>query len=452
MMKFAAKIAGLALLLVLAGCASVTRHPEFPKDCQALEANVDCVRVFYGTNRAILTQTKAPDVAGQARDVAAFSNEAGDQLVVGRADVWLPILKEKGGTRERGTMPKLTGTPPKEQSELEKYVFVTRITATETQAFTTELARAVADEDDSILLFVHGFNVKFDDALINAAQLYVDLANPNEATPFRPGAPILFSWPSDGQVAPWHYYSDRKDSLGAAPRLAEFLDMITANPKLRRVNILAHSMGNRVLTRALQDFAADYLKTHPDHKIEFRVILAAADVETTVFDLAVGKFEAIEPNVVIYASSGDRALVASRLVQGWPLNWNVEHRLGDANNGAPYIRKDQRFTTIDASNVATELFGLGHGYYSDRPFILNDIRCTLLDLPLRDRALKLTRRKGDGLPYYDLEAGLQSSDSECSLTRKTVPVSSETPESAAPPRGSAPPTSAPPPRPMPSSP
>jgi len=204
--------------------------------------------------------------------------------------------------------------------------------------------------------------------------------------------------------------------LGAAPYLTEFLDILTTDVELRRINIIAHSMGNRVLVAALEDYAADYLRTHPDAKIEFRIILAAADVDRDIFDQVTGKLETLKANVTIYTSDDDLALKVSKIVNGVP-------RLGDTDKNKSYIREKDGFETVDATPVATELFGLGHGYYSSNPFILGDILCALAETPPVDRAL--ASRNYDDIAtapeFFLTNPEIEPDFAECSLVRNTKP-------------------------------
>ncbi|MBR9836200.1 MAG: alpha/beta hydrolase, partial [Alphaproteobacteria bacterium] len=196
--RFVGKTLVLGGLLVISACASapVTRHPDYGRDCVDLGANVDCVRVYYGTNRDVsdVEQLGANDEI----DISIIEPRNGGELVVGRADIWLPKLVQEGGEREIGETPMAHGEAPEVLSEQEKYVFVTRITAHGREVYLAELQSAMdAADSKALMLFVHGFNVGFDAALIRSAQLYVDL---REGAEFDPGAPTLFSWPSAGKL------------------------------------------------------------------------------------------------------------------------------------------------------------------------------------------------------------------------------------------------------------
>jgi esterase/lipase superfamily enzyme len=394
-------------------------HPRFGADCEALltpatQDAVDCVRVLFGTNREIQLDGNEPGLNQEADVRQLLSGDAG-RLHLGRADVWLPKLIEEGGSRDRGETPMLEGPPPEEGSELAKYVFLTRITKAGTDAFMAELDEAVTGRGgSSVLLFVHGFNTPFDDALIRSAQLSVDLS---QRGVFDAGAPVLFSWPSAGKVSLEDYRGDQDRSLAAAPYLEEFLDLITGKAEIKRINIVAHSMGNRILTEALKSYARDYLERHGRDDLEFRIILVAADVDRDIFEATTGVLDNLQANVTIYTSDADRALHVSELV-------NSKLRLGDTNGDKPFIRTDPYYETVDATGIATELFGLGHNYYSDNPFILGDIHCAMAEANPELRALE-RRRYGnipDGSEYFRLNAKIDPGDEECSLFRDAFPL------------------------------
>jgi esterase/lipase superfamily enzyme len=254
-----------------------------------------------------------------------------------------PEERECAGARPVGA-PLAVGEAPQDREAQEKLVFITRITATGRDRFVGALQDAVdGDGEGAVLLFIHGFNVGFDSALIRSAQLTVDLRQDDG---FNPGAPVLFSWPSQGRMSLSAYRADEAAAKAASPALEAFLDLLTGDLDVRRINIIAHSMGNRVLTDALEAFAVDYLMRHPGRDIEFRIVLAAADVEADVYRLAAARIADLAPNVTIYTSDADRALQISRLI-------NRRKRLGETGVNRPFIREDPAYVTIDATPVAT---------------------------------------------------------------------------------------------------
>lgn len=418
---------GIVVIVGVGGAAAwwwlnrplVIRHPDFGTDCDQLIAQgdlnrkVDCVRVWYGTNRKL--ETGDATLTSDTADVFEGTGENGEELRLGRADIWLPKLVDEGGARERGETPHVQGQAPSDANKLAEYVFLTRITTNGREHFTATLQDAIYYEgSNAVLLFVHGFNVKFDEALVRAAQLSNDLSRDRT---YDVGVPVLYSWPSVGEVSIDDYRGDRDRSLASAPYLEEFLDLITEDLDVDRINIIAHSMGNRVLTKALEDYARDYLIRHDRDDLEFRILLVAADVEREVFAAANGVFDNLDANVTIYTSDTDRALLASDIL-------NQAKRLGDTDTDKPYIRDAQNYQTIDATAVTTQLFGIGHNYYSDNPTILWDMMCTIAETGPQERALEIARYGGlpDGDQYYRVNASIAPDTEACTLHRSAFPA------------------------------
>ena len=65
---------------------------------------------------------------------------------------------------------------------------------------------------DSVIVYIHGYNVTFNSAVKRTAQMAYDF----EYT----GVPILFSWPSNAALL--DYASDREDAIWSATYLAAF--------------------------------------------------------------------------------------------------------------------------------------------------------------------------------------------------------------------------------------
>lgn len=103
------------------------------------------------------------------------------------------------------------------------------------------------DAERSALVFIHGFNVVFDDAAYRTAQVSFDLG-------FH-GVPMMYSWPSQGKLRA--YDGDEETTDWSSPHLQAFLERVARESGAKRIHIIAHSMGNRVLTKALVASAAN---------------------------------------------------------------------------------------------------------------------------------------------------------------------------------------------------
>jgi esterase/lipase superfamily enzyme len=196
-------------------------------------------------------------------------------------------------------------------------------------------------------LFVHGFNVPFDDALFRAAQISHDIG-------FK-GATFLFSWPAGA------FYPHAKTAMDESKRpLKDFITNILDRSKPDRLYIVAHSMGTRGVSLALSELAV----TRPDLKTKIgALVLASPDISRQVFiDDVAPNLARMARSVTSYVSNKDIALLASR-------QFNGSFALGDAGG---QVRVIPGMTTIDVSNVDTNF--LGHSTYGDEPELLRDIQ------------------------------------------------------------------------------
>jgi esterase/lipase superfamily enzyme len=163
-----------------------------------------------------------------------------------------------------------------------------------------------------LLLFVHGFNTEFWEAVLRAAQLHADLG--------IDGATAVYSWPSRGSAA--LYDADRttidvfRTALqGLIADLAEpFAPGAGSDPVKPRLIIVAHSMGCDYTLKALERLvlqlpAGGLAGGAP---LISEVIFAAPDVDLSVFKRDVVTVAPLASRVTAYCSEADVALWLSR--------------------------------------------------------------------------------------------------------------------------------------------
>ncbi|MFA5898405.1 MAG: alpha/beta hydrolase [Hyphomicrobium sp.] len=200
------------------------------------------------------------------------------------------------------------------------------------------------------LIFVHGYNTSFDNAVYRTAQIAYDLK--------FDGAAFLYSWPSGGSVASYTY--DRESAEASTPYMRRFLDLVIKETGAKSVSIIAHSMGNQPLLDVLKD-----MRSTGDQKVAINeVIFAAPDVDADNFANLAQHVENIANGVTLYAASNDRALIVSRGFWRSP-------RAGDVLAGAPLIVPG--IETIDVTAASTDSFGLNHSGYAENNDLLQDI-------------------------------------------------------------------------------
>ena len=262
----------------------------------------------------------------------------------------------------------------------QKHIVMTSATELSDDDFYRRLENTVATSPDrDLLVFIHGYNVDFESAIQRTAQLAVDL-------PFR-GVPVCYSWPSQGTLL--GYTVDENNAAWTASHLRDFLLDLAERSHADAINVVAHSMGNRALTTALSEISF----TLPDEQpaMFHHVVLAAPDVDADYFrkDLAPRILRTAE-RVTLYASSDDRALVASKQVHGYP-------RAGESGADIVVV---PGVDTIDVSGIDLSL--LGHSSSGDSGVILRDLFEMLQHgLPAQQRGQLIPQQLSE-LIYYRL--------------------------------------------------
>jgi len=204
--------------------------------------------------------------------------------------------------------------------------------------------------DRRLMVFVHGYNTTFADASRQVAQFATDL---------KFGGPVLlFSWPSQGTLT--GYTVDETNAEWAQPHFVQTLKDLLARTPAKRIYLVAHSMGNRILTGGYITLAGDRWVDGPNPLRE--MILVAPDIDADLFRQDVApRLAKTDIHVTLYASSGDRALMASRAFHGYA-------RAGESGDGLVIVPGVE---TVDASTASTGL--IGHSYFTEDRRIMEDI-------------------------------------------------------------------------------
>jgi esterase/lipase superfamily enzyme len=202
---------------------------------------------------------------------------------------------------------------------------------------------------DTVLLFIHGYHVSFQDAAYKAAQIAYD-ANFG-------GSVLVFSWPSAGELAKYDY--DRESADFSGGDLLLVLRILTEEIGDKQIYVVAHSLGNQVLVNALQQAALSKVSLNINE-----LVLAAPDVDKDVFKKKASEIKSVAKNLTLYASSADKALLASNKKA-----WGT--RMGYIDAAGPNLVDG--IETIDITAVGDDMFGLNHGTYSSSRAVLDDL-------------------------------------------------------------------------------
>jgi len=333
----------------------------------------ETIRVFYGTDRN-LTGSKQPK---------KFFGIKRANLSLGFCDVSIPE-NHQAGELESPSIWKLEF-----RENPNKHIVLKSVKPASGSAFLTELQQTIQDSIEvketpdgkmsrggEAFIFIHGFNNSFEDAARRTAQIAYDLK-------FK-GAPLMYSWPSQASGSLWAYKEDARTAQWCEENVTLFIEAIARESGARKIHLIAHSMGNRVLSRALKNISQKLALAQENKPLFNEVILTAPDIDAQVFK------DSIAPHITqtaerftIYSSSEDLALKASRVVNSF---WH--QRLGEGGSYLTVFPKYKKINVVDASEIDTNLFALGHSYHADSETVLSDVRLVFEGIPANSRNLR----------------------------------------------------------------
>jgi esterase/lipase superfamily enzyme len=226
------------------------------------------------------------------------------------------------------------------QEDPAKHVVLLDVNVTPKERWYTDLKDSIAAGGlNQAFVFVHGYNVTFPDASRRTAQIKYDLG--------FSGPAILFSWPSYGKTS--HYLADEANAEWSVPQFAEFLVELRKRTGATTIHLIAHSLGNRVLSRAMERIDLDPNVT--PKPVFSQVVLAAPDMDADVFrEQLAPRMLHLARGITLYGSSDDRAILASKKA-------HQIHRAGEGGADLPII---PGIDSIDVTGMDTSF--LAHSY------------------------------------------------------------------------------------------
>jgi esterase/lipase superfamily enzyme len=402
--------------LLMQGFANLAMS-EFPQEngwklvdatpCSHRPSNVGqgSIRVFFGTDRKEKsTAVTERDKAGPVADPdSLFENKPGNRLHIGCAYVVPPTKEEvkKSGDLSGSDIAwyqALYSTPKADLGDhliLANELAESAPDATQVRRRLSRLVKARADEStrSSALLFIHGYNVSFKDALFTVAQIA-------SRTEYR-GRAYMYSWPSAASM--FGYVADMDDAEQAQPFLQSFLKLLMRDADIDDIDILVHSMGSQTALRALSALQSVFETERPDNR-KMRIgqlMFAAPDVAAPVFDQKIRRIAPHADRITVYASMTDAALLASKLLRSGAL------RVGALNDDLPILVEVRNVHVIDATGkerwwrLDRILQGYGHDYFLQNESVRTDIRRILGNSQSDDREDPDLRSKDlfDKMPF-----------------------------------------------------
>jgi len=335
-------------------------------------------RVFYATNRNF--DYSSPGDESQFGAERKKDCEERTCLRFGEAEVSVPLGHRFGELEEAGRFD--------DKWDETKFFVVKEVRGFMEGQFHKTLSNALSKEEqlDGILVYVHGYNVDFGQALRRTAQISVDLAFKGEA--------IAFTWPSGGIL---NYTIDETDIEWSVPHLAYFLGKLRDNNKNTKIHLIGHSMGSRGLIGAL----AHLEKESGSKRLFDSLILAAPDYDSQAFKGIADKLAPLVTNWSVYASNKDFLLAFSAFKHN-------SHRLGQ-----PIINLEN-IPMINASGVQVTPWNVAqtHSYFRTKKPVIDDVKAVIAGVPVDQRKnLEGVKVKGAKAGHWKFRDGLSPSES-----------------------------------------
>lgn len=301
-------------------------------------SNANIIRVYYATDRS---DTGLPEASKR------FSGERSRPATLSRGycDVSIPI-DHRVGSLEGPSLLRLEFYP-----DPERHITASNPVPLDRLAYYQTISAALKQFPAAeIFVYIHGYNVGFEAALRRTAQIAYDL--------HLPIVPIAYSWPSQNRTLA--YMEDEDTAEWSAYHLRDFLDKLSANTGAVKINLIAHSMGSRVLISALNGLEASDHRDAANEPRFSQIVLAAPDLASDTLVEFAKHATGLGSRFTVYASEKDDALLLSHLLHS---SWRAGQVAGLMAAGVD---------TIDATSVSTDL--LGHNYFGANNSIITDAK------------------------------------------------------------------------------
>ncbi|WP_027687401.1 alpha/beta hydrolase [Rhizobium leguminosarum] len=320
----------VALSLVTSGCAN--RVQDVLQPLAVTPTGTSRVTMLVATTR------KPSEDPGKL-----FSGDRGTAISLNSVDISIPPDRN----RKIGEVQWPSRMPPNPQKEFA----VTQVAKVQSEGQAFDWYRKNRNTKHQVIIFVHGFNNTYADAVFRFAQIVHDSGTD--------AAPILFTWPSRGRV--FDYLYDKESANYSRRALEDLILQAAKSPDVSDVTILAHSMGGWLAAEALRGVAMRE-KSIPT-KVK-NVVLASPDIDIDVFRRQFTEMGPKRPHFAILTSTRDKALEMSSWLSGGV------SRVGgsDLRPYAPLL-DELGVSVIDTSAIATN-DPLGHNAFADSPEIV----------------------------------------------------------------------------------
>ena len=278
-------------------------------------------------------------------------------------------------------------------------ILIKEVTPLESSALLQQVADLVEETPGRpLLVVVHGFREAFESALRKTAFLghVLDVNTPI----------LLFDWPGNQGSSMRGYRRASEVARASGLELAKTLELLIREVGPDRLSLIANSMGAQVVVEAFGHLHAQEDLWQDGPPIE-HLLLSAPDVDYSEFNETFRRFLAdLTRNSTVYVSSNDRALLASRLLNGG-------RRLGESSLNprqipgtlpvVDYFPAPGEVTVVDVTPVnRTRNF---HNFSLETPEFYDDIFLRLANPQTPRSRLRYPVQTPNGTIYWVLTRG-----------------------------------------------
>lgn len=326
----------LSIIMLLAACAGPHSHDLIlPASASRSVSAAAAAAAPAATHQIYVATTRAP----AKLTAQVFDGRRSDQLNLARISVSVPAIHKTGAIeRPKGRV----------SSPSKFFTASDLVTYPDEAVFVSQIRADLARHGGRALVFVHGYNNLFDDAVYRTTQIVHDSG--------YNGVPVLFSWASGGRTVDYVY--DRDSTIAARDRLEETLRLLV-KAGAKRVDIIAHSMGNFLTVEALRQLAMT-----GDRDLDGRlgdVILASPDIDVDVFKSQMRRYGKPGRPFILLLSRDDRALSVSQIISG------DRPRLGGYDNTEEIAALG--LVVVDLTDVSAG-DAMNHAKFADNPVMV----------------------------------------------------------------------------------
>jgi len=277
----------IAVLALLVAACSTRPGSEVLEPVAKVPSFTNKVHLLVATTRE----------RGSAKDPNAFTAERSKTLNYAALSVSIPTHHVTGEIEWPDTTP----------ADPSRHFITTQRQFLDAGGFADQIrarARQGGEEANSVLVFVHGYNTLYEEAVYWLAQIVHDSG--------YKGTAILFAWPSRGK-APL-YLADREASTYSRDYFEQALLDLADMPEVHEINILAHSMGNWLAVETLRQAK---MNGHGDFRRKLGdIILASPDLDANVFRTQLEVIGRLPRPITVLVSGDDAALSLSTKLAG----------------------------------------------------------------------------------------------------------------------------------------